>query len=198
MDAPERLYSPAIMRLKIREYGDPVLREKATRVESVDDRIRELADDMIETMHVSDGIGLAAEQVGERVALCVVDVPDRADTTEEGKRLNPDVQMPLVLINPEIVSASRKTDVYEEGCLSFPDIRANVERPYEVIVRYTDREGRAVEQTLRALVGRCVQHEMDHLNGILICDRMSAVKKVALSGRLKRLRQKTRMNLGIL
>lgn len=179
------------MKLTVRTYGDPVLRQPARPVAAVDERLRQLAADMIETMRAEDGIGLAAQQVGETVSLCVVDIPVAADTDEAGQRLNPDVAMPLVLLNPEIVSAADETDVYEEGCLSFPDIRANIVRPSEVVVRHMNLDGRTVEQRLRGLTARCAQHEMDHLQGVLICDRMSAVKKVALAGKLKRLRRET-------
>jgi peptide deformylase len=185
------------VKLSLRFYGDPVLRQKSTPVAAVDDRLRKLADDMVETMHGEDGIGLAAQQVGETISLCVVDVPAKGDTDEAGTRLNPDVAMPMTLFNPEIVETSDETDVYEEGCLSFPEIRAPVTRPSEVVVRWTDRDGTKREQRLRGLVARCVQHEMDHLAGVLICDRMSAVKKVTLSGKLKRLKRETEEALGL-
>ena len=185
------------MKLTLRTYGDPILRQPCRPVDKVDDRLRQLAADMIETMHAEDGIGLAAQQVGARDALCVVEIPVAADTDDAGQRLNPDVPMPLALINPEVLSASKETDVYEEGCLSFPDIRANIVRPTEVVVRYTDLDGQTREQRLRGLVARCAQHEMDHLQGVLICDRMSAVKKVALAGKLKRLKRETAERLAL-
>lgn len=185
------------MKLVIRFYGDPILREKAVPVKAVNDPLRSLADNMVETMHAEEGIGLAAQQVGERVALCVVDIPPSEDTSDDGTRMNPDVAMPMVLFNPEIVEFSDETGVYEEGCLSFPEIRVPVTRPTEALVRWTDRDGIRRERRLRGLVARCVQHEMDHLNGVLICDRMSAVKKISLSGRLKRMRRETEQALGI-
>ena len=185
------------MKLSLKIYGDPVLRMKATPVTKVDDRLRKLADDMVETMHAEDGVGLAAQQVGETVALCVVDIPVSADTTEDGRRLNPDVPMPMALFNPVIVESSNEMDVCEEGCLSFPEIRAPVTRSAEVVVRWTDRGGATCEHRLRGLAARCVQHEMDHLNGVLISDRMSAVKKISLSGKLKRLRRETEQALGL-
>ncbi len=166
-------------------------------VAAVNEPLRSLADNMVETMHAEEGIGLAAQQVGERVALCVVDVPASGDTLDGGTRLNPDVAMPMVLFNPEIVEFSNDTEVYEEGCLSFPEIRVPVTRPAEVQVRWTDRDGVRREQHLYGLVARCVQHEMDHLNGVLICDRMSAVKKISMSGRLKRMKRETEQALGI-
>lgn len=185
------------MKLSLRFYGDPILRERAAPVAAVNEPLRSLADSMVETMHAEEGIGLAAQQVGERVALCVVDIPPAGDTLDDGTRLNPDVAMPMVLFNPEIVEFSDETEVYEEGCLSFPEIRVPVTRPAEVQVRWTDRDGVRREQHLCGLVARCVQHEMDHLNGVLICDRMSAVKKISMSGKLKRMRRETEQALGI-
>ena len=185
------------VKLTLRTYGDPVLRQASEPVKQVGERLRQLAADMVETMHAEDGIGLAAQQVGETVSLCVVDIPASSDVDDDGNRLNPDVPMPLALFNPEILSASDETDVYEEGCLSFPDIRAPIVRPVAVTVRHLDSDGRTVERCLRGLVARCVQHEMDHLHGVLICDRMSAVKKVALSGKLKRLRRQTEERLAL-
>lgn len=179
------------MRLPLRYYGDPVLKRRATPVETVDERRRRLAKDMIETMHAEDGIGLAAQQVGETVALCVVDVPPASDADADGRPLNPGLEMPMVMFNPRIVRASATTEPREEGCLSFPEIRAKITRPVEVTVRWLDLDGRQREATLRGLTARCVQHEMDHLDGILISDRMSPVARVALAGRLKRLRRHT-------
>lgn len=146
---------------------------------------------MLETMYAEEGVGLAAEQVGRTESVCVVDVPAAADKDEKGERLNPDVPMPLVLINPKIVEASDETATAEEGCLSFPGIYAPIARPAGVRVRFLDRDGKQREYPLKGLVGRAVQHEMDHLAGVLIVDRMSPVKKIALSGRLKRLRKDT-------
>ena len=131
------------MKLEIRKYGDPVLREKAEPVEKVDDRIRALAKNMIDTVHGDNGgVGLAAQQVGETVALCVVDVPAEYDADENGVRFNPDVKMPLVLINPEIIEASKETEVRDEGCLSFPGIYAPVRRPVEINLQFMDLNGK--------------------------------------------------------
>ena len=185
------------MKLALRNYGDPVLRAKTRPADPADPRLRELARDMIETMHEEEGIGLAAPQVGESVALCVIDVPVEGDRDEQGMRLNPAAEMPMVLINPVIIDRSAEMESYEEGCLSFPGIRAPVERPREVTVQWTNLDGHTETQRLCALVGRCVQHEMDHLDGVLICDRMSKVKRLAQSGKLKRLSRETRAKLGI-
>lgn len=183
--------------LKLRIYGDPALRRAAEPVAAVDERLRQLASDMIETMRVESGIGLAAQQVGETTALCVIDIPEAADIDEAGDRQNPDAVMPMILFNPKIVDSSDDTEVLEEGCLSFPDIRAPVTRPAEVTVQWLDPSGAARELRVRGLVGRCIQHELDHLAGVLICDRMSAVKKISLSGKLRRMKRETEAELGL-
>ena len=186
------------MKLEIRKYGDPVLREKAEPVKSVDDRIRARAKNMIETMRGDNGgVGLAAQQVGETVAVCVIEVPAEYDADEKGVRFNPDVKMPLVLINPVIVESSKETEVRDEGCLSFPGIYAPVRRPVEIAIECLDTNGKARNLRLRHFVARVVQHEMDHLNGVLLVDRMTSLKKIALAGQLKRLRNETREELGV-
>jgi peptide deformylase len=185
------------MKLEIRKYGDPVLREKAEPVEKVDERIRTLAQNMIETMRADGGVGLAAQQVGETVAVCVIEVPAEYDADDKGVRFNPDVKMPLVLINPEILEASKETEVRDEGCLSFPGIYAPVRRPVEIKVEFVDLNGKSRTLHLKHFVARVVQHEMDHLHGVLLVDRMGNLKKIALSGQLKRLRNETREELGV-
>ena len=144
---------------------------------------------MIETMHAAEGIGLAAQQIGKATAICVIDIPEKGDCDEDGNRFNPDVEMPLVLINPEVVETGGTTSSYDEGCLSFPDITGGVIRPDDVTVKYQDLSGQ--EQSIAAtdLLSRCMQHEIDHLNGVLFIDRMSNVKRVSLSGKLKRLKE---------
>lgn len=185
------------MKREVRHYGDPVLKQKALPVANVDEAIRSLAQDMLDTMYAEEGIGLAAPQVGESLRLVVVDIPPTGDVDKEGLRCNPDIAMPIVLINPEILEASKETSTYEEGCLSFPEIRANIIRPVTIRARWTTLEGKLRTETLTALVGRCVQHELDHLDGVMICDRMSSVKKIAAKGKLSRLRRETRAALGI-
>jgi peptide deformylase len=186
------------MILEIRKYGDPVLREKAKRVEKVDERIRELAENMVDTVRGdSGGVGLAAQQVGETVAVCVVDVPAEYDADENGVRFNPHVKMPLVFLNPEIVKASKESEVRDEGCLSFPGIYAPVRRPVEIELQFLDLDGKPQNLSLKRFVARVVQHEIDHLDGILLVDRMASLKKIALAGQLKRLRKETREELGV-
>jgi peptide deformylase len=140
----------------------PILREVTRPVESVTDDLRRLADDMFETMHAAKGIGLAAPQVGRRERLCVVEV--------DGAR--------HVLINPEITVAEGK-EVAEEGCLSIPDVYGDVERATRVIVHALDRDGHPFDLEARDLLARCVQHEIDHLNGRLFIDYLSLLKRRA-------------------
>ena len=185
------------MKLEIRKYGDPVLREKAEPVEKVTERIRALSKNMIETMRDDGGVGLAAQQVGETVAVCVIEVPAEYDADDKGVRFNPDVKMPLVLINPEIAEASKETEVRDEGCLSFPGIYAPIRRPVEIKLEFMDVDGQPQKLHLKHFVARVVQHEMDHLNGVLLVDRMPSLKKIALAGQLKRLRKETREELGV-
>jgi peptide deformylase len=145
---------------------DPVLRQKSESVETVGDDIRKLADDMLETMYDAPGIGLAAIQIGVPRRLLVIDVAKE----EEGRK-------PQVFINPEIVASSDERSLYEEGCLSIPDYYAEVERPARVTVRHLDIEGK--EQTIEAdgLLATCLQHEIDHLNGVLFIDHISKLKR---------------------
>jgi len=179
------------MMLPLRYYGDPVLREKADAVVEIDDAIRRLALDMIETMHAERGVGLAAQQVGRTVALCAVAVPAEMDVDDDGVREHPDHAMPMVLINPSIIEVSEDAWSTEEGCLSFPGISAMIRRPCGITVEFTRLDGTEVRTELTGYLSRVVQHEVDHLNGILFNDHMTPVKKAALSGRLKRLRKET-------
>ena len=185
------------MKLDIHLYGDPVLRQKAEPVREVNDEVRAFAQDLIDTMRAEHGVGLAAQQVGRPLAICVIEVPVEYDTDEDGQRLHPDLAMPLVLINPEIVDASRKLDGHEEGCLSFPGIRGSIQRHMDIVLRHLDEHGRPHERKLREFVARVVQHEIDHLNGILFIDRMSAPKRFALKRKLAEMRRETEERLGL-
>jgi peptide deformylase len=182
------------MKLSILQYGDPVLRVKGKRIDQVDDRIRELAANMLETMHAANGVGLAAQQIGEPLQLTVVDisqVEDRPSTMKlNGEEIDPKTAMPLVLINPEIELGS-ETEVGGEGCLSFPEISGDIERPKSAVVRAQTLNGK-IEIEAGGLLARALQHEIDHLNGILFIDRMSSAAKAALASRLKRLQKETK------
>jgi peptide deformylase len=145
----------------IRVLGDPVLRRTAQRVRAVNDDVRRLADDLFETMHAARGIGLAAPQVGVSERVFVADV--------DGAR--------HVMINPEIVSIGGDITPYEEGCLSIPEVLADVRRPVEVVMRALNERGEEVTVHARDLLARCLQHELDHLNGKLFIDYLSFLKK---------------------
>jgi peptide deformylase len=155
--------------LPIYTAPDPLLKTISKPVEKVDAEIRKLVDDMFETMYAAPGIGLAAIQVGVQKRLLVVDVIGKGSEDEEPQ--------PLALINPEIIWVSDHDATYEEGCLSVPEHYADVVRPAEVDVSYLDVDGK--QQRLRAegLLATCVQHEMDHLDGILFLDHISALKR---------------------
>jgi len=180
------------MRLPIFEYGEPILRAKGKRIDKVDDHIRELAANMLETMQAANGVGLAAQQVGEAIQLTVLDVSpveDRPSTmTFNGEHVDPKAKMPLVLINPEITLGA-ETDVGIEGCLSFPDITSDIERAESVTVRAETLENEKIEIEATGLLARAIQHEIDHLNGILFIDRMSSATKASLASRLKRMQK---------
>ncbi|NBB70699.1 MAG: peptide deformylase [Alphaproteobacteria bacterium] len=154
------------------------LKTKAAPVEAVDDELRRLMDDMLETMYAAPGIGLAAPQVGVMQRLIVLDVA--------GKDGPP---APMCLVNPEIVARGEDTVVAEEGCLSLPEIYAEVERHARVFVRFTDREGEVREMDTDGLLARCVQHELDHLDGVLFVDHLSALKRKMLLRKLAKLQR---------
>jgi peptide deformylase len=184
--------------LQILEYGDPILRAKGKPIENIDDRIRELAAKMIETMHAANGVGLAAQQIGQALQLTVLDVSlveDRPSTLKlDGKDVDPKAAMPLVLINPEI-ELRGANEVGVEGCLSFPEITGEIERAKSVIVRAQTLESGTIEIEASGFLARAIQHEGDHLNGILFIDRMNSAAKAALSSRLKRLQKETRRGI---
>ena len=183
--------------LPIRTYGDPVLRQPSRPVESIAPEIRELVDDMFATMRAAQGVGLAAQQVGRTEAVCVLSIPPDYDVEDEGgPRLNPDVPLDLVLVNPEIAEFSEETCSMEEGCLSFPDVRGNVKRAWGVTVRYLGIDGKPKVVRLQGFFARAVQHELDHLAGDLFVDRFSHVKKIAVRAKLNRLKAETLASLG--
>jgi len=171
-------------------YGDPVLRKKGKQIDEITEEIRTLAQDMIETMHDAHGVGLAAQQVGESMQLTVVDVSDAENRPSrmwiEGQEADPKEYMPLILINPQL-ELGRETEIGPEGCLSFPEITADISRAERVKVKALDLDGKPVEFEAEGLLSRAIQHETDHLNGILFIDRMSSATKVTLGSKLKKL-----------
>ena len=184
------------MILSIFQYGDPILRTKGKQIEKIDNHIRELVANMIETMHAAHGVGLAAQQVGKALQLTVLDVSeveDRASTMKlNGKEVDPKASMPLVLINPEIEVAGGATEIGTEGCLSFPEITGEIERAKSILARAQTLEAGRIEIEASGLLARAIQHEVDHLNGILFIDRMNSAAKAALLSRLKRMQKQTR------
>ena len=151
---------------KILIEPDPILRKKSAILEKVDGELRKLLDDMLETMYSAPGIGLAAVQVGILKRLIVIDI------SKEKEKKNP-----LFLINPEIISKSESTSIYEEGCLSIPGHFAEIERPAECHIKFIDYEGKKREIKASGLLSTCIQHEVDHLNGVLFIDYLSKLKK---------------------
>lgn len=186
------------MILEVVKYGHPVLRQKGVRVESVGSSIKNLTADMFETMYSAKGVGLAAQQIGQALQLTVIDVrgiTDRLSTLElEGKPADVDDFMPLVLINPEIKPVG-ETVSGAEGCLSFPEIFGEIPRPESAEVKALNEKGKRFEFRCGGLLARVVQHEVDHLNGILFIDRMAAETKRELKPQLDHLQAQTKAGL---
>jgi peptide deformylase len=167
--------------LKLYTYPDPVLKKKAEKVQKVDDSVRQLLDDMLETMYADAGVGLAAPQVGVSKRIVVIDVNQEDD--EDGELVNGE---PLFMVNPEIVWRSDEKVCGEEGCLSVPKQRAEVERHAQVRVRYLDYDGNEQEILGDGLLSVCLQHELDHLDGILYIDRISRLKRQMIIKKLQK------------
>lgn len=162
--------------LPIITLADPMLRKVSAPVERVDDELRRFMDDMLETMYKAPGVGLAAIQVAVPRRVVVIDVAGE----DEGKK-------PYCFVNPEIVSLGAETRVYEEGCLSIPDVHVEIERPSTLVVRYLDRDGKQQELAADGLLATALQHEIDHLNGKLIVDFMSRLKRDMVIRKFKKL-----------
>ena len=178
---------------EIVKYGDPVLRAKGKPVETIDDGIKQLAADMLETMYAARGLGLAAQQIGLALQLTVVDVaPVQGNHPSamvmDGQPVDLKDWMPLVLINPKLELAADR-ELASEGCLSFPDIHGDVPRSPTIKVRTRLLDGKDVEFEATGMLARAIQHEVDHLGGILYIDRMNSAAKVSLGSRLKRLQK---------
>lgn len=165
-------------KLPILTAPDPRLKRRAKPVEKVDDRIRRLMDDMLETMYAAPGIGLAAPQVGVLERVIVIDVAASDQPPQ-----------PLRLANPEILWASEEEAAYDEGCLSLPDYYAEVVRPQKVRVRYIDHENEIREMEAEGLLATCIQHEIDHLDGTLFVDHISALKRNMILRKLAKARK---------
>jgi peptide deformylase len=186
------------MKLQVIKYGSPILRAKGARIESVSTEIKQLIADMFETMYASKGVGLAAQQVGQALQLTVIDVrgiTDRPSTLElDGEPADVETIMPLVLINPEVTPVGESV-IGPEGCLSFPEIYADISRAESVDVKALDKSGKPVSFRCGGLLARAVQHETDHLNGILFIDRMDRKTKEELRPELEKLQAETKAGL---
>jgi peptide deformylase len=181
------------MRLPIIQYGDPVLRTEGKPVDEIDGTVRNLALDMIETMHAAQGVGLAAQQIGKPLQLAVIDtsyVEDRSSAIYvDGAEMELVTTMPLVLVNPYL-QLSKETTTEPEGCLSFwdyPNVKGEIERASSVVARFQNLEGDWLEIEAHGLLARVLQHETDHLKGILFIDRMTSVDKAKLPRHFRRL-----------
>ena len=188
------------MILKVVKYGTPVLRKKGARIESITPEIKTLIADMLETMYAHKGVGLAAQQVDRALQLTVIDVrgvTDRPSTLElKGQPAELPDHMPMVLINPEVEPVSEPV-AGPEGCLSFPEIYAEITRPGGVTVKALNEKGKPIEFRCGGLLARAVQHELDHLHGILFIDRMDKKTKDELRPELERLQIETKAELQV-
>ena len=183
------------MPLKIVHFNHPILRKKGVTITRFDEALRQLAAEMVETMHAAHGIGLAAQQIGEALQLCVVDLRETEsefDWELNGAHTPLDLFMPLVVVNPSITAVPEPTTVYEEGCLSFPKINGDVVRPDEITQKFHDGHGTLHTLHCNGLLSRCIQHEADHLNGILFIDRMDKETLERIDPEIKALKKLTR------
>ncbi|MED6313623.1 MAG: peptide deformylase [Verrucomicrobiota bacterium] len=187
------------MILDIVKYGNPVLRQKGECVEEVTSEISQLIDNMLETMHEARGIGLAAQQVGRPLQLAIIDVTGVEDRPSrmslDGEPVNPEDYMPLILINPEWIAASDVKEDGGEGCLSFPEVYGEINRPEEIDVTATDENGEQVAFRCGGLLARAIQHEWDHLQGILFIDRMDAIVRTKLKPEVDAIQIETKNSL---
>lgn len=182
---------------EILEAPHPLLKQVSRPVEKFDDELKTLVDDMFETMYDAPGIGLAAIQVGVPLRVLVIDLqePDPDAEIEEcddhgcGHDHRPVKRVPRIFVNPEIIDPSEETSIYNEGCLSVPEIYAEVERPATCRVRWQDLEGNVHQEDMEGLMATCIQHEMDHLEGILFIDHLSRLKRSMALRKLEKLRK---------
>jgi peptide deformylase len=183
------------MILQIVKYGDPVLRAKGRQVKEIDEEIKQLAADMIDTMRAANGVGLAAQQVGHAVQLTVIDVADVEDRPSamfiNDQAVELEKHMPIVLLNPQL-KLSQEKESGTEGCLSFPEMSAEITRASGVRCQAMLLDGSIIEFDAAGLLARALQHEVDHLHGVLFIDRMSSAARAGLAGKLKRLQRESK------
>ena len=183
------------MTLRITQYGESILHEKGKAVSDFSDELFDLANDMIEAMRGADGIGLAAQQIGQALRFCVIEVPDHPDYPMtcilDGKPLSPALLRPMPLANPKIQFLPCDEFYYEEGCLSLPEIKGDVARPERIRVEYQDLDGVPHVLECDGLLARCIQHEVDHLDGILFIDRMEKPHFAEIKEEVRQLKKKT-------
>ena len=183
------------MTLRITQYGESILHQDGKVVSSFGAELTELANQMLKAMDQAEGIGLAAQQIGQAIRFCVIDVPEHPEYPMtcilDGKPLSPSLLMPMALANPEVLPLLSNEYYYEEGCLSFPEIRGEVARPERISVKYQDLDGNAHQLECDGLLARCIQHEVDHLNGVLFIDRMEKKTFAEIKKEVKELKQRT-------
>ena len=186
------------MTLSVTQYGESILHQKGKQVTEFSSKLSRLYHDMLEAMYAEEGIGLAAQQVGIALQFCVIDVPSIPDypitCILDDKTLSHQLLMPMALANPKIEILPCDEYYYEEGCLSFPEIKGEVARPEVIVVRYRDIEGNSHTLQCDGLLGRCIQHEVDHLNGILFIDRMEKEIYAEIKQEVQALKKRTQSN----
>ena len=186
------------MILRVTQYGEPILRKVGKPITDFDESLAELANDMVDTMYDEEGIGLAAQQVNRALQLCVIDVrpPEGAEVpfnySFDGKQPPLDLIMPMAIINPKVTITDATEDVYEEGCLSFPGVNGKVDRPIGVRCEFQDTEGNPHVLEADGLLGRCILHEVDHLNGRLFIDLMQKRDLKKNEAKIKKLKRESR------
>ena len=186
------------MILRITQYGEPILRKVGEPITEFDEALAELAKDMVDTMYDEKGIGLAAQQVDRALQICVIDVrpPEGVDVpfnyNYDGKQAPLDLIMPMAIVNPKVTIIDQTEDVYEEGCLSFPGVNGKVGRPIGIRCEFQDTEGNPHVIEADGLLGRCILHEVDHLNGKLFIDLMQKRDLKKNEKKIKNLKRESR------
>jgi peptide deformylase len=184
--------------LRVTQFGEPILREVGALVNEFNGELAQLADDMVDTMYDEEGIGLAAQQIGIALQLCIVDVrpPEGAELSfnysYDGKQPPLDLFMPMAICNPKVSIIDATEDVYEEGCLSFPGVNGKVDRPVGVRCEFQDVQGNPHTIEADGLLGRCILHEVDHLNGELFIDKMDKRDLKKNEAKIKKLKRESR------